>query len=562
MVPLVMILICLISARTASSYHADIFEEKIKQVDELFAKYDTPDSPGFALGIIKDGKFLYKRGYGAANLDYNVPNTPQTVFRIGSTSKQFTAACIAILIEEGKVSLDDPIQKHIPEMADMGKGVTVGDLVYHTSGIPDYEMLQMLQGEPDNQGNHHAEEIVELLSRQELIFEPKEKWDYSNSNYILMAVIIERVSGKTFAEFADERIFKPLGMTNSRIHDNNRLIIKNRAVGYSEQAGEFYIDETITELVGDDGVFTTVEDLFLWDQNFYDSKIIGPDFPQHLQKVGQLKTGEDHTYAFGLIISTYKGLKTVSHGGAFVGFRAQMLRFPEQRCTIILLANLANISPGEMCFKVADIILADHLKEEPKKEKKVEKKDESMSIPPDQLKQYEGYFEDIESGVVIQVALEDSGLYLKVMGQKYLLRPVKTNILKADAPIGITVDYSNLNKDQTVLFDVETQGQFHMRSISPDRISPDQLSEYTGEYVSEQLMTEYTLEVRDEVLHLRLVKQARSYPLTPKSRDSFSASGEFGGASLDFQRGSKEEITGFLVRFPMSRVKNIHFIKK
>jgi hypothetical protein len=239
-----------------------------------------------------------------------------------------------------------------------------------------------------------------------------------------------------------------------------------------------------------------------------------------------------------------------------------MLRFPDQKCTIILLANLGSINPSGLCFEIADILLADQLKEEPKEAKKDMKSAAPVTTSPEQLNKYTGHFEHSESGIAIQIDLENGDLYLKVMGQKYLLRPLKKNLLKADAPIGITVDYSSLVTDKTVIFDVENQGQFKMRPIHIEEVSPEQLTEYAGEYYSERLMTTYTFDIIDRMLHLKLPNQARNFPMIAKTRDSFSASPELSGASMDFQRNAKGEIKGFLVRIPLNRVKTIYFAKK
>jgi len=518
-------------------------EEKIQRTDELLRPYDGTHRPGFAVGVIEDGELVYSKGFGMANLDYGIPNTPRTVFRIGSTSKQFTAACISMLIDEGKVALSDPVQKHIPELPDYGEPVTVGDLVHHTSGLPDYEDLQALQGELDDQGNHHGDEIVALLARQSLIFKPGEKWSYSNTNYILMAVIIERVSGKTFAEFARERIFEPLGMKSSLIHDDNTAIITNRAVGYTEADGGFKVDETITELVGDDGVFTTVEDLLLWDRNFYDDTIGGTEFLERMHTVGTLDTGDEHEYAFALMISEYRGLRTVSHGGSFVGFRAQMIRFPDQSFTVLLLANLSSVNPTGLCNGIADIFLEDELEELPEETEQAESA-QSVELIPDQLREFEGVFEDSGAGLNMEVAIEDDGLVFKTMGQTLPMKPMGEKTFTVDAPYDITM------------------GRFEMVPIVFQDVAPEKLAEYVGEFYSDRLDAVYRLIMVDDSLHLRLPVVSESFELYPRTLDSFSAGPELRGISLAFQRDAGGMIESFRVVVPGNRVAGISFVKR
>jgi len=292
-------------------------DEKTDKVDKLFSKWDSTISPGAALAIIKDGKIIYKRGYGMANLEHNIPLTSTSVFRIGSTSKQFTASCIAILALQGKISLDDDIRKYIPEQPKHEKPITIRHLLHHTSGIRDYLTLSSIAALPDDHF-YTPGDSLELLSRQKgLNFLPGEEHLYSNSGYFLLGVIVKRASGKSLNDFAQTHIFKPLGMKNTHFHDDHTMVVKNRADGYSPLKKGFQIDMTTLDHVGDGGVFTTVEDLFLWDQAFYSYKL-GKELMELIQTSGKLNNGEKLDYAFGLDINEYKGLKRVSHGGGYL----------------------------------------------------------------------------------------------------------------------------------------------------------------------------------------------------------------------------------------------------
>jgi CubicO group peptidase (beta-lactamase class C family) len=241
-----------------------------EKVDKLFAQWDKPDSPGCALGVIKGGKLVYKCGYGSANLDYNAPLTSESVFYIASTSKQFTAASILLLVRRGAISLDDDIRKYFPELPKYEAPITVKHLVHHTSGVRDYlELMGMADRRTD--GPFGNEVAVELIARQKgLNFKPGEKFLYSNSNYVLMAEIVRRASGKSLREFADENIFRPLGMTNTHFNDDLTAVVKNRVVSYAPiSPGRFRQFVKTIEAMGDGNLLTTVEDLAKWDQNFY-----------------------------------------------------------------------------------------------------------------------------------------------------------------------------------------------------------------------------------------------------------------------------------------------------
>ncbi len=306
------------------------FEAKA-EVDRVFAAWDKPDSPGCALGIVRNGELVYQKGYGQANLEHDVPIRPSTVFYIASTSKQFTAASIALLAKQNKLSLDDDIRKHLPELPVYDGTVTIRYLIHHTSGIPDYLELLGLAGQRLDDV-HSEEEILELLSRQRsLSFKPGDQFLYSNSGYFLLAVIVKRVSGKSLAQFAEEQIFQPLGMTHSRFHDSRTRLVKNRAQGYfSSKEGEFRNYLTQFDRVGDGGLMTTVEDLFRWDQAMEDGTLGGKEFAGSLLTQGQLNNGSALSYGFGLMIGQQGGLKTVSHGGSFIGFKSELLRIPER----------------------------------------------------------------------------------------------------------------------------------------------------------------------------------------------------------------------------------------
>jgi len=400
-------------------------EEKFARVDRLFSSWDNPQTPGCALAVIQNDKITFKKGYGLANLDHDVKITPDTVFRIGSISKQFTAACIQILHKEGKLSLDDNIRKYVPEMPEYDWPVTIRHLIHHTSGIRDYEFLQYFSGEHSDQAKHSNEDIIEMVARQKsLEFRPGDKFSYCNSGYTFLATIVERVSGMPFLQFIKERIFYPLGMKNTLVYDDNTKIIKNRATGYAKGDNGFVVDETLNESTGDGGVFTTVEDFFLWDRNFYEDNIVKPGFMESLLQVGRLNDGIPATfeyrgmkyeYAFGFMLSNYKGLRTVSHGGAYVGFRSGYIQFPDQRFSVICLGNRSDFDPMNLCYQVADIFLSESFSEKGRQvSKKVSSEEntenERMELTEEQLDVYAGEYYSEELQVSYTVGVKDKEL--------------------------------------------------------------------------------------------------------------------------------------------------------
>ena len=299
------------------------------RIDQVFEEYDKPDSPGCALGVIENGELSYGRGYGMANLEHAVPIGNDTVFRIGSTSKQVAAFAILLLAEDGKLSLDDDVRKHIPELAPSDPTITVRHLVHHTSGLRDYLSLMWLAGKR-NDDYYSEQELLSMLSRQkDLNFSPSDEFLYSNTGYFLLSILVERTAGESLADFSQKRIFEPLDMPNTHFHDDARRIVVGRAAGYApSESGGWQISQTTLPMVGDGGVFTTTRDLVRWDSNFYRNELGSQAMLSTQLETGQLTDETDTGYAAGLMIGDYRGLRMVSHGGAFVGYRAEMIRFP------------------------------------------------------------------------------------------------------------------------------------------------------------------------------------------------------------------------------------------
>lgn len=393
-------------------------DKKTAAVNEVFADLAKPGSPGCALGVYRDGKVLYEKGYGLANVEENVPITPESVFDIGSTSKQFTAASILLLQEQGKLSIQDDIRKYIPELPDYGQKITILHLLNHTSGLRDYLTLMDLAG-INTDGVTTDEDALQIITRQKALnFAPGSDWLYSNTGFFLLSVIVKRVSGETLREFAAENIFAPLGMTHTQYRDDHTSLVANRALAYdaNEKNGGYALDVSYFEQTGDGAVHTSVEDLQKWDENFYSDKIGGKELVTQIQETGKLNNGKILEYAKGLFLKDYRGLPTVSHGGSWGGYRAQLLRFPEQHFSVACLCNLGNANPGERAERVADIYLGSLMK--PKEEKKetgnkMENEKKPIPLTADQLKPYAGDYWSPELSVTYRLGIADG--HLKVV---------------------------------------------------------------------------------------------------------------------------------------------------
>lgn len=344
----------------AGDVHAQ--QPSAAEIDAVFAEYDRAGSAGCALAVVQDGAITYQRGYGFANLDYGIPNSPEIVYYTGSVSKQFTAAAVALLAEEGGISLDDDVRRYIPELPDYGRTMTIRHLVHHTSGLRDIYTLMSLAG-IRMEDVLTDEDALALITRQrELNFLPGDDYLYSNSGYWLLGQIIERVTGESLREYADSRIFRPLGMTDTHFHDEPGHVMRNRAMSYAGPADAYRIAYLQNfDKVGAGGLYSTLADLAKWDANFHSLRVGGPRFLRTVHTRGVLTSGDTLAYAFGNNVQQRRGLDVVRHSGSLMGFRADLVRYPAQRFSVITLCNHASIDAGGLADRVTELYLGDQL---------------------------------------------------------------------------------------------------------------------------------------------------------------------------------------------------------
>lgn len=537
--------------------------DKIDRVDQLFRQWDKQDSPGCAVAIIKEGKIIYKKAYGMADLERNVPLTPASVFNIASNTKQFTAFAIALLAEEGKLSLDDDIRKYFPEFPDYGHTITVRHLLHHTSGIREYAMLLLLAGK--RWINHYpVEDIMELITRQKQLNNiPGDEHIYCNSGYFLLGLLVQRVSGKSLGDFFRQHIFKPLGMKHTYFYDDINRIIKNRAIGYSPGRNGGYALE-ISLMLGDGsgGILSTLEDLFRWDQNFYHNKL-GKGSQEMIKTMltpGKLNNGKKLNYALGLVVKKYKGLTMVSHGGGWSGFRSEIIRFPRQKFSVICLANLGTIDPYHLAVRVADIFLADQFKEKPR-ERRAPKKIASVSLPPGQLEDKVGSWKNPVSRNIWTLSISSQGDKLDVKstsGSNFQLVPInKTQFKSVGAAFQFLVRFIKTDPSGPLKMEV-TLDSYDPVICEPVRIptfNPDQLIEYAGNYYSKELDTVYTLFIKDQKLIIKVPGLHIDMLMEPVTTDEFRTLGPY----IKFERNKTGKITGFNIS--TDGIKNLFLTK-
>jgi CubicO group peptidase (beta-lactamase class C family) len=334
-----------------------------RRIDAVFARF-TPDGPGCEMGVFQNGRIAYEKGYGLANIEYGVPLTPTTPMIMGSVSKQFTAASIALLVEQGRLSLTDEVHKYVPELADYGKPITIEELVHHTSGVRDFWALVEAAGMRPDDG-YTVDDILRLALRQKhLNFDPGAEYNYSNTGYVLLGVVVKRVTGKSLRQFAAEQIFNPLGMSSSHFHDDHNEPVKGRAFAYSPLPNTAWrINVWNNDIVGQGGLMTTVEDLQKWDENFYAGTVGGKGFLARQLERGRLNNGTQIAYAFGLEIGSYRGMPMVEHSGSTGGYRTDITRFPSVHTSVVTMCNVSNADAVTIAHRVADVVLGSRFTE-------------------------------------------------------------------------------------------------------------------------------------------------------------------------------------------------------
>ncbi len=396
------------------------------QIDQLFQPWDHPTSPGCALGIIDNGVLVYARGYGMANLELGVPIAPTSVFYLASMSKQFTTTAILLLAEAGALSLTDNIRNYVPEVPDYGFLIAIEQLMRHTSGLRDYLDVGLLAGKRFEDVWSERDFLQRVGRQMALNFSPGTQFLYSNTGYVLLSLIVKRVSGQSLGTFTREQIFAPLGMTQTLFKEDHQQLIPNRASGYSlAKDGTLCNEYHNLQVVGDGGLYSSVEDLARWDGNFYTNRLGKgtPDLINRLYSTAPLADGTPQTYALGLGHASYRGLPLVKHGGGLNGARTQMVRFYNERCTIICLANLSSFDPEAMIRRVADRYLANQLApitDEPKVAERLsepEKKVNGVDAMAVDLPAYAGRYRSEELDVTYLLSAREGQLTLTYSDQ-------------------------------------------------------------------------------------------------------------------------------------------------
>jgi CubicO group peptidase (beta-lactamase class C family) len=504
-----------------------------QRVDRIFSIYDKSRSPGCSLGVIRDGHFSYRKAYGSANLELKVPLSPQSVFYMGSVSKQFTAAAVVLAAEQELLSLDDDVRKYLPELPDYGHVITLRQMLHHTSGFRDFFGLLTLSGREVSDFNS-PDEILKFVAHQRRLNNiPGDEWIYSNTNYFLLGVVVKRATKKSLAEFAAENIFKPLGMFHTRFYDDHTIVVPGRVAAYDSGAhGSFLVDWSTTyEIVGGGGLLSTVDDLLLWDRNFYTNRLGKGTLIKELLTPGFLNNGNRISYAMGLNLGNYRGLPIVEHDGALFGYRTTLLRFPEQKFTVICLCNVASAAPENLARKVADLYLVDKLQAGASTLAPSGKGDFPNPAT------FAGKYLDPRTHIIYSFTASDGNLMAwgrvlrRISGDQFY--DLEGNVITFEVSDGV----------MQARLDIQGETYFSGRRVEGFHLGNVALAAYAGQFQSAELDVTYSLSVEQAALSLRNRDNSLEQ-LMPIGPDEFDASSL---GRIVFHRDSDGRVSGLTV---------------
>jgi len=535
------------------------------EYDEIFADFIASDTPGCAFAVSHAGEIIEARAYGSANLEHDIPNTPETVFEPGSVSKQFTAAATVLLALDGEISLDDNIRDYLPEIPDYGEVIRVRDLLNHTSGLRDWGSIAGIGGWPRTTRIHTHTHMLDIASRQRALnYPPRQYYSYTNTGYNLQAVLIERVTGQTFEEFSQERIFQPLGMTKTQWRDDFSEIVQDRAVAYRHNGdGSWNQLMPFENVHGNGGLLTTVGDLLKFTHNLdTGAEVGGTEFVAQMHQQGVLRSGREIDYASGLRIGEYKGVREVQHSGSTAGYRGHLTRFPEQEIAVSVMCNAASANASNLAHSVADLYLENTVDVTALPIAGVE-------LSSDKLRSFTGRYRNTRSNTALEIGLSDDILILQESNfgtgrpTATPLTPVSETQLES-AALGATIEFENASPGERASATYAIDGDT-VRLEPVDGFAPTvaELAGYVGKYHSDEAEVTYTIEVRDGALAI-LDRYNRGQTLSPIYPDAFSARAEIvmtgSLGTITFRRDDNGQVDGLSVS--QSRVWNLRFEKQ
>jgi CubicO group peptidase (beta-lactamase class C family) len=534
-------LLLFFAAFSAAGAYAQTWQDTLTRIEAAFARY-KPEGPGAQMAISRNGKVIFSKAWGMADLEHNVPMTAQSLIEAGSVSKQFTAAAILLLEQQGKLSLDDDIHKYVPELPDYGYPITLRQMMQHTSGLKDWGAVASVSGWGRGTKGYNNDDALAIMIRQKTLNNvPGAEYIYSNSNYNLLAIVVKRITGRELARFSEQAIFQPAGMPLSVWRLSYRLVVKNRTMAYARTKRGFENDMPNESVYGQGGLLTTAEELIKWTEFYSSGKFGSPSlYPQQV-KTGNFNNGKPNNYAAGLVITPVNGQNAIIHSGATASYRANLEYFPKLGLVFAFLSNTSafdgdSTNPASLARNI--------FVPEPPAAKKPAVKG-TFKTTEEMLRNYTGWYKRSSDGRGIKLSLHNDSL---LFGSTPLL-PAAKNTFKTAA--GSTVLFSEgqfvqimPNSDSLLYTAVE------FANINNDGAA----ARYAGEYYSEDADARITIKAEGTAIWF-IQKIDQKFPLTPQYRDGFDS--PYG--PLYFERDAQNRISGF--KISLGRARNIPFVK-
>jgi CubicO group peptidase (beta-lactamase class C family) len=533
-------------------------DSTLKKIDHLFEYWDHPYSPGCAVGIIRNDSLIFGKGYGMANLEYDIPITPATIFHMASVSKQFTAFSIVLLARQGRLRLDDDIHKYLPWFPDLKEKITIRHLLNHTSGIRDQWQLLAIAGTTLNDVITQ-DQIIKLLSRQQALnFKPGEEYSYSNSGFTMLAEIVRSVTGQTLRQFTDSAIFRPLGMNDTHFHDDCTEIVKGRSYSYDKVDNTHFTNSILSySNAGATSLFTNLNDLSKWVMNFYDHKVGDQQDIDQLTQKGRLNNGKEIDYALGIGIIDQKGWKGFAHSGADAGYRTILAVFPDMKLGFLVFSNLGDFNPANKAMAMADLFLTDKTNSPPKVKAETQDSSHAALKNPASLEKFLGDYVSDEEGKRIHFRISNNKLYADGSNRTDLLVEIKDTLsllLRPEVKVTFNIIHPGDTTVTMAFSPTEKQVYKKYRPLPP---TDKTLSAYTGTYYCSELECKYAITLKDHHLTLTNIKY-NDVPLTFEGTDHLFDN-FWAMYHLRMIRNGKGQITGFEVN--SGRLQQLRFNK-
>lgn len=527
--------------------------DQTKKIDALFTEWNTPNHPGGAIGVMQDGKIIYSKAFGLASLEYLVPNTTGTLFNVASVSKQFTAMGIVLLELQGKLSMDDPVSKHLPDLPEIANKVTIRHMLHHTSGFRSLHALLGMAGWRGDDMRTNEDLYRFMLHQKDLNFEPGEEYLYCNTGFMLAADIIEKVTGEEFTAWTKKEIFEPLGMHDTYVEEFPSSVEPQNATSYATTKTGFKREIDYWGYVGSGNVHATTLDLLKWGENFYNPKADWEKAFERLQVVDPFNNGEPNNYAFGVRVDTYKRQKRVSHSGSIGGFRAMFVTYPEQKLSIVVLTNFSRGNPGGNALQISDILLPAF------EEKQTENLETFPYSDAQTLSSLVGNYWDAQLKNTRQIILSnDSLFYATNNNNKYALLPDGKNGYYV-ANTNMQVHFVKDKKGKTMEMLVSNNGKAPQKYELYQEVSEADLKliDFKGEFYSAELMTSYFLQEKEGKLQAYHNRHG-NIDLEVIKTDVFNADYPLG--TVEILRDKRGKVNGF--KASNGRARNVLFEKR